>query len=138
MLPPGAAVETASAAWELGWSARGFYFSERLGANLPRNFKGIDAFVNGVATSIKSIDLRAATYQDATTLAYRLNDYVNKLVFYDGGRLGTIVINSSQISSRVLSLAVPRGTMTAAQRGAMEAARLRARAFDIELIVTEF
>jgi hypothetical protein len=137
MLPPGAAVETASAAWELGWAARGLYFSERLGANLPRNFKGIDAFVDGVATSIKSTDLRAATYQDATNLTYRLNEYVNKLIFYDGSRLGDIAIESSQISRRILSLAVPKG-MTATQRAAIEATRLRTRAFNIELVVTEF
>jgi len=30
MVPPAAAVDAASAAWELGWAARGIYFSERL------------------------------------------------------------------------------------------------------------
>ena len=38
IIPPGAAVETASAAWELGWAARGLYFSEQLGADLPATF----------------------------------------------------------------------------------------------------
>jgi hypothetical protein len=61
VMPPLPAVGTASAAWKLGWAARGLYFSERLGANLPRTFKVIDAFSNGVATRIKSIDLTAAS-----------------------------------------------------------------------------
>lgn len=138
MFPPGAAVETASAAWELGWAARGLYFSERLGANLPRNFKGIDAFVDGVATSIKSTDLRAATYQNTTNLMYRLNYYIDKLALYEGNDAGAIIINSSDINQRVLSLAIPKGSMTAAQRAAIEAARLRAHAFDIELVATPF
>jgi len=68
MIPPGAAVETASAAWELGWAARGLYFSEQLGADLPATFRTIVSFSNGVATSIKSIDLNAATYQDVARL----------------------------------------------------------------------
>jgi hypothetical protein len=32
----------------------------------------------------------------------------------------------------------PKGSITAVQKGAIEAARARAQAFDIKLIVTEF
>jgi hypothetical protein len=93
-LPPVAAGETAAAvgaaeaasqAWKLGWAARGNYFSEQLGANLPAAFPVIDRWVDGVATSIKSIDLTAATYQDATRLTYRLNSYIDSMATYDGG-----------------------------------------------------
>jgi hypothetical protein len=113
-------------------------FSDQLGANLPATFPVIDSWLDGIATSIKSIDLRAATYQDATRLTYRLNDYVNTLVFYEGGRFGVTTIESSAISGRVLSLAIPKGSMTALQRSAIEAATARAQPFGIDLIVTPF
>jgi hypothetical protein len=138
MIPPGAAVETVSAAWELGWAARGLYFSEQLGADLPATFRTIDSFSDGVATSIKSIDLNAATYQDVARLTYRLNDYIDKLALYEGSKMGDITISSSEISGRALSLAVPKGSMTAAQRAAIEAARVRAQAFGVDLTITTF
>jgi hypothetical protein len=138
MVPPLPAVATASAAWKLGWAARGIYFSRLLGANLPDTFKVIDAFSIGVATSIKSIDLTAATYQSAVRLTHRLNEYIDKLALYDGGKMGIFKVESAKITGRVLSLAVPKGSMTRVQRAAIEAARARAHAFDIELVVTEF
>jgi hypothetical protein len=138
MVPFGAGAEAAAAAWELGWAARGLYFSERLGANLPPWFPVIDSWLNGVATSIKSIDLRAATYQSAERLTYRLNKYIDQIALYDGSESGFLVIESSAIRQRVLSLAIPKGSMTAAQRAAIGAARARAEAFGVDLVVTPF
>jgi hypothetical protein len=138
MLPPAAGAEAASAAWQLGWAARGIYISEQRGANLPALFPGVDKWLDGVATSIKSIDLTAATYQDATRLTYRLNDYVNKLIFFDGATLGDLQIGPSAINGRVLELVMPKGAVTAAQRASVETAKLRARAFGVEMIITEF
>jgi hypothetical protein len=136
MVPVGAAAESAAAAWELGWAARGLYFSERLGANLPVNFPVVDKWLSGVATSIKSIDLSAATYQNAANLMYRLNSYINKLATFDGASLGIWRIQSTAIKSRVLSIVVREGSMSAEQKAVIEAARLRAKVFDIDLIVT--
>jgi hypothetical protein len=138
MLPPAAGAEAASVAWQLGWAARGIYISEQRGANLPALFPGVDKWLDGVATSIKSIDLTAATYQDATRLTYRLNDYVNKLIFFDGASFGDYQIEASSINGRVLDLVVPKGNMTAAQRAAISAAKARAKAFGVELTVTPF
>jgi hypothetical protein len=138
-LPPTAAViDAPSEAWKLGWAARGAYFSERLGANLPATFEGIDSFVDGVATSIKSIDLNAATYQDAARLTYRLNQYIDQLALYEGGKLGFTTVNSAAISGRSLSIAIPKGSMTAVQRTAFDSAMTRAQAFDINFVLTEF
>ena len=137
-VPPAAAVISHADAWQLGWAARGRYFDQQLGGNLPAGFRTIDRFVDGVATSIKSIDLNAATYQDAARLTYRLNDYIDRVATYDGGKLGFTVVNSSAISSRALSLAIPKGSMTTVQRAAIEAVRARAQAFDVDFIVTEF
>jgi hypothetical protein len=137
-LPLAAGAEAASVAWELGWAARGIYISEQRGANLPALFPGVDKWLDGVATSIKSIDLTAATYQDATRLTYRLNNYVNKLIFFDGASFGDYQIEASSINGRVLDLVVPKRNMTAAQRAAISAAKARAKAFGVELTVTPF
>ena len=136
----GAAAAEAAAEnpWKMGWAKRGDYFSEQLGANLPRTFKVIDRWENGVATSIKSIDLNAATYQDGKRLTYRLNDYIGKLASYAGSEMGDIRITSEAITGRELSIAIPKGSMTAVQRDAIEAARIRARSFGIDLKITEF
>jgi hypothetical protein len=45
---------------------------------------------------------------------------------------------SSAISGRALSLAIPKGSVTAVQRAAIEAVRARAKAFDVDFIITEF
>lgn len=136
----GAAAAEAAAEnpWKMGWAKRGDYFSEKLGANLPRTFKVIDQWENGVATSIKSIDLNAATYQDGARLTYRLNDYIRKVASYEGGKMGTIEIGASDITGRALSIAIPKGSMTAVQRAAFDAARARAKAFGVNLTVTAF
>ncbi len=137
-IPSGGAADLPSAAWKLGWAARGNYFSEQLGADLPVTFKTIDSFSNGIATSIKSIDLNAATYQDAARLTYRLNTYIDSIATYDGSVLGSIQILPGDISGRALSLAIPKGAMTAAQRSAIDAARTRAQAFGVNLMIAEF
>jgi hypothetical protein len=59
-------------------------------------------------------------------------------VLFNGAKLGVFEVESAKITGRVLSLAVPRGSMTAAQRAAIEAAKARAQAFGAKLIVTEF
>jgi hypothetical protein len=135
---PAAAEAAVANPWKMGWAKRGDYFSEKLGANLPRTFKVIDRWENGVATSIKSIDLNAATYQDGARLTYRLNDYIGKLANYVGSEMGDIKITSEAILGRELSIAIPKGSMTAVQRDAIEAARIRARSLGINLKITEF
>jgi hypothetical protein len=63
--------------WKLPWATRGFTIEEQLGANLPQKFPVIDKFTGGVATSIKSVDLTAASYQNVGTLTNRLNSFVD-------------------------------------------------------------
>jgi len=136
--PTAAVIDTPSEAWKLGWAARGAYFNEALGANLPATFKTIDIFENGAATSIKSIDLNAATYQHAARLTSALNRYINDLVEYPGSKLGNTRISAENITSRTLSLALPKGSMSSAQQAAIEAAQSRAESLGINLIVTLF
>jgi contact-dependent growth inhibition (CDI) system restriction endonuclease-like protein len=136
----GAAAADAAAQnpWKMGWAKRGNYLHEQLGANLPRTFKGIDDFVNGAATSIKSIDLNAATYQDYSRLSYTLDRYINKLANYEDYTLGDITVRARDITSKTLSMIIPRGSMTSVQRAAFDAARSRAEKLGIKITITEF
>jgi hypothetical protein len=134
----GAAIEAPSQAWKLGWAARGAYINEQLGANLPSNFPVLDVWFDGAVTSIKSIDLTAATYQDATRLTYRLNNYIDQLALFEGDELAGYILRASDIERRVLNLAVPKGSMTAAQRTAIEAAQLRAEGLGVNFVLTPF
>jgi filamentous hemagglutinin len=95
----------------------------------------------GVATSIKSIDLNAATYHDAARLTYRINKYVGDLADFDGASWGTDVVKSSDIKSRTLNLIVPRGGISEVQEKAIAAAQERARSMNsnpVKIIITEF
>jgi hypothetical protein len=135
-----AAAQQASEAWTYGWARRGQYFDQLLrDGSLPALFRTIDNFTDGVATSIKSINLNAATYQDAARLTYRLNDYVDELGDYEGGRLLTTTVELPNISDRVLNLVVPMGAMTEVQRAAIEAAGARAliaNRYPVKIIIT--
>jgi hypothetical protein len=89
---------------------------------------------------VKSIDLTAATYQDAARLTYRLQKYVNDVSEFIGGSMGNDVVGLSDIEGRALSLAVPKD-MTAAQREAIEAVRSWARMKNdnpVEVSISEF
>lgn len=50
-----------------------------------RNVRGIDSFARGVATSIKSLDIFAKTYQNLNQLGSTLSGYVQQLANYQGG-----------------------------------------------------
>ena len=62
--------------WSLPWLERGLIIEEQLGKNLKGNFPVIDKFLNGVATSIKSIDLNAKSYQNGKVLFSTLKRYI--------------------------------------------------------------
>jgi hypothetical protein len=132
--------ELDAAAWKRGWAARGRYFEERLGRTLHENFPAIDKIPDGIATSIKSIDLKAATYQNAAGLTGRLQKYVNEVSEFVGDSLGNDIVRPSDIKGRALSLAVPRGSMTATQKAVIENVRRWARMLNnpVDIIINEF
>jgi hypothetical protein len=108
--------EADAAAWNLGWADRGWYFDVRLGRTLHKNFPVIDKIPDGIATSIKSIDPRAASYQNMTTLTERVSEYAGEVSEFVGDQLGEDIVLPSQIKGRALSLAVPKGSMTETQK----------------------
>lgn len=107
--------------WDLNPFDRGREIERRLGQNLPGNFPTIDRFQNGVATSIKSLDLQAPTYQSATTLQRTLNGYVDSVANFQGRNWAGVTIRARDITARALDLAVP-GAGTAAQQAAINQA----------------
>ena len=135
----GAAAAAAEASvWDLGWGARGMAIEQQLGANLPAGFPVIDRFEDGIATSIKSIDLNAVSYQDAQTLGSQLNGYVDKLAGWQGQPTpyGRVAIQPDQITERTLQIAFPSGGMSTMQQGVFNAAAARARSLGVKLLTT--
>jgi RHS repeat-associated protein len=130
------AVAAESTVWSLAPLARGNAIETMLSANLPRTFPTIDRFVNGVATSIKSIDLRAASYQNAARLEGVLSRYVGLLEGFSGARLGTAVVEGSQVTSKVLEVAVPQGAISAAQQAVLTRVSEDAARRGIQIVVT--
>lgn len=134
------AISSPAEARKRGWAARGQYFDQLLrDGSLPLGFRTIDNFTNGVAISIKSIDLNASTYQDGMRLAYRLNKYIDDMSEYDGGEWANKTVSSDEITERAVNLVIPKGSMTDAQRKAIEAVQARAQALDrpVKLIITD-
>lgn len=83
--------------------------------------------------------MNAATYQDAGRLAYRINDYISKLADFDGAAYGeTVEVLGENIKTRVLNLAVPKGSVTSAQRSAIDAAIARAKEAGVTLKITPY
>lgn len=133
--------EAPSGVWTYGWAKRGREIHEMLGdGSLGPNFPVIDMISpSGVVTSIKSIDLRAAVYQNDLALAYRINNYLDKVSEFDGARLGNDIVSSEQVTGRVLQLAIPKGSLTEGQQAVIEAARVRAGALKnpVKIVITE-
>jgi len=120
--------------------SKGRYFEMRLGRTLHENFPVIDKIPDGIATSINSIDLNAATYQNATGLTRRLVDCVVEVSEFVGDSFANDVVRFSDIKGRALSLAVPKGSITKTQRAVIEEVRRWAITLDnpVEIIITEF
>jgi hypothetical protein len=127
-------------AWKQGWAARGRYFENRLGRNLHPNFPTIDKISDGVATSIKSIDLDAATYQNPSSLRYRLNNWVDQVEGFNGAQWGGNEVKETAITGRAISIAIPKGSMTEEQKAVFDEVRERAKNLPnpVDIIVTEF
>ena len=130
--PAGASV------WKMGWAARGQAIEQELGMNLAPSNPVIDMFSDGIATSIKSINLNAATYQNTNRLAARIGAYVDRLAAFDGQNWGNFMLNSEEISGRTLLLAIPEGSMTDAQLAAINSAQARAAARGVKIKLVEF
>lgn len=76
-----------SPAWKLGWAKRGQMINQQFeDPTFPPNYPIIDKIPKGIATSVKSIDLNAATYHNEVGLTYRLNKSVADVQEFEGAK----------------------------------------------------
>jgi len=113
---------TSSNVWNLSPFERGRQIESSVGRNLIPvwNYPVIDSFDNGAATSIKSIDLNASSYQNMSTLNRTLTRYIDSLSNFNGRDWGGYD-TTGQITSRTLTVVVPSAGTTA-QQGAINSA----------------
>jgi hypothetical protein len=140
LIPPLAEAEAAAVIWRLKPWIRGWYFDALFRDNSLHPFsRTIDNFSSeGVATSIKSLDLNAGTYQDFGRLTWRLNKYVDDLDKYQGTTWGGDYINNPDITARKLLIVVPRNSRGSnSARAAIEDLRARAKKLGIDLAIFE-
>ena len=108
--------------WTLGNFPRGYEIEARYGGNLPKSFPTIDVWdvPNGVATSIKSIDLSKTTYQDTGKLQRVVRAYIDKIAEFKGADFDGVQIQKADINVRELLVVVPEGA-TADQQAILDA-----------------
>lgn len=106
-----------NSAWPLPPSPRGFAIETRLGGNLPPGFPTIDKFdwQHGIATSIKTVDLAAKSYQNPARLESLVKRYIDKVAGFKGSDLRNYVILEEDINQLALHVAVPRGASPSQQ-----------------------
>jgi RHS repeat-associated protein len=119
--------------------ARGRVIERLLGAQraLAPSFPVIDRFSRGVATSIKSLDLLAKTYQRIANLTRVVRGYIDALATFQGAARGGVTITGNMIKARELILALPRGA-TAEQLSALKELGRYAAQRGVKLIIKWF
>jgi hypothetical protein len=126
--------------WKLGWAKRGQNINETYGdPTFPSNYPVIDKIPDGIATSLKSIDLNAATYHKEQSLTYRIEKYVETVRDFNGADWGDKIVRSDDIAGRAVQLVVPQESVTEAQRLVIDKVRTRARQSNrpVDITITE-
>jgi RHS repeat-associated protein len=99
---------------------------ELFGGNLnffSKNFKTFDNFEDGVATSVKTLDLGAPTYLDRpSAITSKLNGYTNKIAGFTEASGGDFTLRASMIDTKELGV-LTIGTPNAAQSSALRLAQ---------------
>lgn len=130
--------------WSLNNFQRGNKLRSIFGANLPSTFPVISSFdsITGRAMMIKSMDLTADSYQNKAELEKTINDYIKKLVKFDGqekpwGEKG-IIIRKSEIKTRELVLVIPKNPVKPEIKRAIDEYIINAASRGITLKVEEY
>jgi RHS repeat-associated protein len=127
----------ARSVWQQNVFRRGITIEDKA-ARSPfpsRNFPVIDRFENGVATSIKSIDLNAASYQNIDTLNRTVTKYIDAMATYQGQSpsWGGVRILPSQITATAVDLAIPATGASPAQLAALQKLQEYAQSVGVNL-----
>ncbi|MDR1389962.1 MAG: hypothetical protein LBJ31_08300 [Treponema sp.] len=93
--------------WALSPFARGRRVERALGTNLPCDFPVIDRFRDGIATSIKSLDIRSRAYRNAAVLAKTVKTYIESAAGFNGLLWEGAAVRPGDIKGRALELAIP-------------------------------
>ncbi|MFK8298993.1 hypothetical protein ACI76O_11770 [Capnocytophaga cynodegmi] len=98
--------------WKVAPLDRGFVYEKMLNLkgkfNTP-NFPVIDAFYQGVATSVKTVDLTAKSYLKGKAVFNTLKGYIDKLANFKGATWGKDIVEERFIKSKILEIGIPRG-----------------------------
>ncbi|MBI2817987.1 MAG: hypothetical protein HYX72_13720 [Acidobacteria bacterium] len=131
--------ENGASCWEFDPGARGLFIEQEFGGNLPSGFPTVDRWVaeTGEATSIKSIDLTAASYQQTCALMRKLKRYVDDLATFKGRAWGGVRIYERDIKSRILILAIPDIRRTAEQQTVLDEVRAYGAQHSVTVVLRE-
>lgn len=125
--------------WEMDNFSRGRVFRTRNGGNLPMGYPVIASFRDGVATSIRSMDITAPSLGEEGAVWAEVRDEIDALRDFEGtdkpwGK-ESIVINSGDIRHRVLLLILPENQYSAVVEEQLDQATNYAVINGIELAV---
>jgi RHS repeat-associated protein len=123
--------------WALDPMTRGRIIHRALGESLPDGFKTIDRFSDGLALSIKSLDLNAKTYQNVLNLKDKLWRYIDSVASFTGAQKSGVRITAEDIRGRALQVVVPPGATRAQQQVLQEAVEY-GRSVGVEVTIVPF
>jgi hypothetical protein len=134
----GKLIQGGESVWNLSGLQRGRAIENMLGADLTwaKNFPTIDKIENGVATSIKSMDLTAKSYQKGNTVLNTIKGYVDSLSSFSSKSWGgTTVRAGKEYTSKALELAVQTGKGSESQWNQINQAIQYATDHNISVII---
>ncbi|WP_158612538.1 hypothetical protein, partial [Leptotrichia sp. OH3620_COT-345] len=73
---------------------------------LGETFKTFDTFENGVATSIKSINLKASSYQSGSVLLTNMKKAINAASEFKTATLNGLTLDSDQIKTKIVNFVI--------------------------------
>ena len=122
----------------MGAEDRGYAIDETFENKVGHNHPKINRFDfdSGIATSVKSRDLRCKAYHDASKLEYLIEKDVDSLINYKGSEDVRVIITDEMIKDRQLQLVVPDISLTENQIRAINNAVKYAQSKKVEIIIT--
>lgn len=125
--------------WDQESVKRGRDYETVKEANIAGNFPVIDNFDSetGTATSLKTIDLNAESYQNTDHLHAKVNEYTDKLSEFKGATWAGYEVPGEAIKKKVLEIGVPIDSVTEDQAKALLASDADAKIKDVHLVVEE-
>ena len=121
-----------------GTTRTGLKIDELLKNNLGRTFKTFDNFEakTGTATSVKSINLNAKTYQNGSGLSSKIKGDINATLDFVEYRLNNKELNSADINKRIVNIVIDDRPLNQSQIENLKKAVDYGRLNNVEVKVT--